>query len=39
LHEASKIIGIELLDHIVIGHRDDDPSGKGYYSFRDAGLI
>jgi DNA repair protein RadC len=39
LNEASKIIGIELLDHIVIGHKDDDPSGQGYYSFRDAGLI
>jgi DNA repair protein RadC len=39
LNEASKIIGIELLDHIVIGHHDDDPSGRGYYSFRDAGLI
>jgi DNA repair protein RadC len=39
LREAAKVIGIDLLDHIVIGDRSNDPQGLGYYSFDDAGLI
>lgn len=37
LKEASKIIDIELIDHVVVGAPDADPLGKGYYSFREAG--
>lgn len=33
LVEAGKIIGIEVLDHIVIGDRDS------YYSFKERGII
>ena len=39
LGEAAKIIGIDLLDHIVLGQRSKDPQGLGLYSFNEAGLI
>jgi len=39
LREAAKVIGIDLLDHIVVGNKASDPQGLGYYSFNDAGLI
>jgi DNA repair protein RadC len=39
LREASAVMDIPLLDHLVIGDRDDDPLGVGFYSFRSAGLI
>jgi len=28
-----------LLDHVVLGRPEMDPTGKGYYSFREAGII
>jgi DNA repair protein RadC len=39
LREAAKVIGIDLLDHIVLGRRKHDPQGIGFYSFNEAGLI
>lgn len=39
LRESAKVIGIDLLDHIIVGHRPHDPQGLGYYSFNEAGLI
>jgi len=39
LREASKTMEIPLVDHVVIGHKEADPLGVGYFSFRDAGLI
>ena len=39
LKSAAKTVSIDLLDHLVIGQIADDPKGKGYYSFEDAGLI
>jgi DNA repair protein RadC len=39
LREASKTVDIDLLDHIIIGHRESDPAGLGFYSFREAGLL
>ena len=38
LREAAKTIGIDLLDHIIIGSKGSDPANLGYYSFNDAGL-
>ena len=29
LKEASKTVEIDLLDHVIIGNRDDDPLGQG----------
>lgn len=39
LREASKIIDIDFLDHIIVGFEHADPKGVGYYSFSEAGLI
>jgi DNA repair protein RadC len=39
LREASKAIDIPLLDHVICGTVEGDPLGRGYYSFREAGLI
>jgi DNA repair protein RadC len=39
LREAAKVIGIDLIDHIVLGQRSKDPQGLGLYSFNEAGLI
>lgn len=39
LREAGETVGIEVADHIILGSKQFDPSGKGFYSFRSAGLI
>lgn len=39
LKDACQTMDIPLTDHIVIGDVAADPSSKGYYSFREAGLI
>lgn len=39
VREASRVVGIDLLDHIIIGDERYDPRGEGHYSFREAGLI
>jgi DNA repair protein RadC len=39
LKEAAKIIGIDLLDHVIVGGVEDDPLRVGHYSFRCAGLL
>lgn len=39
LREASRVVGIELLDHVILGRVDMDPNFKGFYSFRSAGLL
>lgn len=39
LREAAKTVCIDLLDHVVVGRQGADPSCKGYYSFRESGLL
>ncbi len=39
LREAARILEIDLHDHVIIGAAAADPTGRGYYSFRDAGLL
>ena len=39
LREAASVVGIELLDHVILGQKGKDPQGIGYYSFNEAGLI
>ena len=39
LREASKAIDIELIDHVIIGRRESDPLGVGFFSFRNAGIL
>ena len=39
LREAAAAVDIPLLDHVIIRRRGADPLGRGYYSFREAGLL
>jgi DNA repair protein RadC len=39
LRDAAKTVGIDLIDHVIVGQKSRDPVGPGYYSFRAAGLI
>ena len=39
LREAAKAVDIELIDHVIIGRRESDPLGVGFFSFRNAGML
>ena len=39
LRESSRVLEIELLDHVIVGDAKADPVGRGLYSFREAGLL
>ena len=39
LREAAKTVEIELVDHVIIGRPAADPLSRGYFSFREAGLL
>ena len=39
LREAAVAVDIELADHLIVGAKAGDPAGRGYYSFREAGLL
>jgi DNA repair protein RadC len=39
LREAAKTVEISLIDHVIIGRPGADPLGRGYFSFREAGLL
>jgi DNA repair protein RadC len=39
LREAARAVDIPLLDHVILGRASADPLGRGYYSFRGAGLL
>jgi DNA repair protein RadC len=39
LREAATAVDIELVDHLILGTKASDPVGRGFYSFRDAGLL
>lgn len=39
LREAAKAIDIELIDHVIVGRATADPLGRGYFSFREAGVL
>ncbi len=38
LREAAKVLEIDLVDHVIVGDVKADPVGRGFYSFREAGL-
>ena len=38
IREAGQVVDINLLDHVIIGEAIHDPSGRGFYSFREAGM-
>lgn len=39
LRDAARIIGIDLIDHVIVGTCEDDPLKVGHYSFRQAGIL
>jgi DNA repair protein RadC len=39
LREAARAVDIDLVDHIIIGRTGADPVGRGYFSFREAGML
>jgi DNA repair protein RadC len=36
---AARAVEILLTDHVIVGRKESDPSHRGYYSFREAGLV
>jgi DNA repair protein RadC len=39
LRESAKAVDIDLLDHVIIGRSEADPLAKGFFSFREAGIL
>ncbi len=39
LASAARAVEIGLIDHVILGAPARDPAGRGYYSFREAGLL
>lgn len=39
LRDAARTLEIELTDHIIIGRPGADPTGRGFHSFRESGVI
>jgi DNA repair protein RadC len=39
LRDAAKAVDIQMIDHLIIGRPASDPIGKGYFSYREAGLL
>ena len=39
LRDAGQAVDILLLDHVILGNTSADPTGRGYYSFRESGLV
>ena len=39
LSSAARAIEIPMIDHVILGRPECDPASRGYYSFREAGLL
>ena len=39
LAEAGRLLQITLLDHVIVGAAGAGADGRGYYSFKEAGLV
>ncbi len=39
LREAARAVDIPLIDHVILGRTGADPIGRGFFSFREAGLM
>ncbi len=39
LRDAARTVDIILQDHVIVGRAADDPAGRGYFSFREAGTL
>ena len=39
IRESAKILEFEMLDHVIVGDPKSDPLSRGFFSFREAGLL
>lgn len=39
LREAARALDIDLVDHVIVGYPESDPLHRGYFSFREAGML
>ncbi len=39
LRDASRVLDIDLMDHVIVGSKEEDPLGVGHFSFRQGGLL
>ena len=39
LRDAAKAVDIALLDHLIVGRTGADPLGRGFFSFRETGML
>ena len=39
LREAARAVDVDLHDHVIVGRVSADPAGRGYFSFRSAGML
>jgi DNA repair protein RadC len=39
VREAAKVLGIDLIDHVIVGEAGNDPAGMGFYSFKAMGIL
>lgn len=39
LRQAAEVLEIKLVDHVIIGSPENDPAGRGFFSFREAGVL
>lgn len=39
LREGAKVVGVELVDHVIVGEAASDPARQGWYSFKAAGVL
>lgn len=39
LRDGARTLDLDLLDHVIVGDPAADPSGRGYHSFRESGVL
>jgi DNA repair protein RadC len=39
IREAARTIDIDFVDHVIVGRAEADPNNRGWFSFREAGII
>jgi DNA repair protein RadC len=39
LRDTAQAIAIDLTDHLILGRPEADPNGRGWFSFREAGVL
>ena len=39
IRHGSEILGLGFIDHVIVGQETNDPTGKGFFSFRSYGAL